>query len=56
MSQTKPKESAVTLHVCKLCGKVGLRLVPGPVEFGGCAPPNRAHLFEALEVVTKPKA
>ncbi len=56
MSQAKPKKDTVTLYVCRFCGKVGLNLQPSTVEFGGCAPPNTAHIFQSFEVVVKPKA
>jgi hypothetical protein len=56
MSQSKTKKETMMLYVCKFCGKVGVRLQPTAIELGGCAPPNAAHAFEALEVVVKPKA
>ncbi len=42
------------LYVCRICGKVGTRTMPSPIDLGGCVPPSKAHVFQKLEVVINP--
>ena len=52
---TKPVEDSQTFFVCRFCGKVGVGIQPSPVDFGGCVPPNSAHIFQKFDVVVKKK-
>jgi hypothetical protein len=59
MSQRKSRANAasssktVTLYVCRFCGKVGVGNQPSSIDFGGCTPPNNAHIFQQFELALK---
>jgi hypothetical protein len=53
MSSADSAVKTATIFVCRLCGKVGTNATPSPIDFGGCVPPSKAHVFQKLEVVLK---
>jgi hypothetical protein len=54
MSSPDSSEKTEFLFICRICGKIGSRTMPAPIDFGGCVPPSKAHVFQKLEVLIKP--
>jgi|SRR5580693_5223200 hypothetical protein len=47
-----PDVNTEKLYVCRMCGRVGLRIPPSPNAFGGCMTgPRGNHFFEEMVVV-----